>query len=78
MRIPGIAGQAGWPRRSLMHRDLCEGRLVCLSPIEPPYPDAYWLVWPLRLESAPKIAKLRSWLRQEIAGYLANIATSGD
>ncbi|MBI3525517.1 MAG: LysR family transcriptional regulator [Betaproteobacteria bacterium] len=62
-------------RRSLVHKDLCEGRLVRLSPIEPPYPDAYWLVWPLRLEAAPKIEKLRNWLRKEIAAYLAEAET---
>ncbi|MEK7737788.1 MAG: LysR substrate-binding domain-containing protein [Pseudomonadota bacterium] len=61
-------------RRSLAHRDLCEGRLVRLSPIEPPYPDPYWLVWPLRLESAPKIEKLRKWLRKEVSDYQADVA----
>jgi len=62
-------------RRSLVHRDLCDGRLVRLSPIEPPYPEAYWLVWPLRLESAPKIEKLRNWLRKEIAAYQVDVAS---
>lgn len=59
----------GMTRHSLVHQDLRAGTLVRLSPVQPSYPDPYWLVWPQRSEAHDKIQRLRDWLHREIANY---------
>ncbi|HJU22958.1 MAG TPA: transcriptional regulator GcvA [Casimicrobiaceae bacterium] len=54
-------------RRSLLGNDVKNGLLVKLFDIDVPAPRRYWLVYPPRLASSPKLALFRAWLLEEIA-----------
>jgi len=54
---------------ALAMSDFEEGRLMRLFELEVPDDDAYWLVYPARSLSKPKVQAFRSWIREE-AGLL--------
>ncbi|MFV0664301.1 transcriptional regulator GcvA [Denitromonas sp.] len=60
-------------RLSLVHGALLDGRLVQLTKISVPYPNAYWLVWPARSAGRARVEHFGQWLDAEIAAYLANV-----
>ena len=53
-------------RSSLLGNDLKNGLLVRLFDIDVPAPRRYYLVYPPRLASSPKLAVFRAWLQDEI------------
>lgn len=61
-------------RLSLVHGALLDGRLVQLTKISVPYPNAYWLVWPARSAGRARVEHFGQWLDAEIAAYLANVS----
>ncbi|HLX30584.1 MAG TPA: transcriptional regulator GcvA [Casimicrobiaceae bacterium] len=54
-------------RRSLLGNDVKNRLLVRLFDIDVPAPRRYWLVYPPRLASSPKLALFRAWLLEETA-----------
>jgi LysR family transcriptional regulator, glycine cleavage system transcriptional activator len=54
-------------RSSLLGNDVRNGLLVRLFDIDVPAPRKYFLVYPPRLASSPKLALFRAWLLAEIA-----------
>ena len=53
-------------RSSLLGNDVKNGLLVRLFDIDVPAPRRYYLVYPPRLASSPKLAVFRAWLQDEI------------
>lgn len=53
-------------RGSLLGNDVKNGLLVRLFDIDVPAPRRYYLVYPPRLASSPKLAVFRAWLHDEI------------
>jgi len=53
-------------RSSLLGNDVKNGLLVRLFDIDVPAPRKYYLVYPPRLASSPKLAVFRAWLQSEI------------
>ncbi len=53
-------------RSALLGHDLRNGVLVRLFDIVVPAPRKYFLVYPPRLASAPKVAAFRQWVREEV------------
>jgi LysR family glycine cleavage system transcriptional activator len=69
MMQAAIEGQGvALARRSLIGSDLRNGLLVRPFDATVPSPNRYYLVYPPRLASSPKLAQFRAWLREEIAG----------
>jgi len=60
-------------RESLVAGYLADGRLRQLSPLSVPHPSSLWLVWPQHPQLSGKQADLRSWLHEEMAGYLQGL-----
>jgi LysR family glycine cleavage system transcriptional activator len=70
-----VAGQGiALARSSLVAADLRDARLVRLFELSIPSSNSYFLVFPRRLEGAPKIVAFRSWLLEEIASGKAEQA----
>ena len=68
-----VAGQGiALARSSLVAADLREGRLVRLFALSIPSSNSYFLVFPRRLEGAPKLVAFRAWLLEEIAAGQAD------
>ena len=65
-------------RLSLVHGALQDGALVQLTDISVPYPNAYWLVWPVRSAARPRVAQFSQWLDAEIDAYLAKVSAGID
>lgn len=65
-------------RLSLVHGALQDGALVQLTDIGVPYPNAYWLVWPVRSAARPRVAQFSQWLDAEIDAYLAKVSAGID
>lgn len=65
-------------RLSLVHGALQDGALVQLTDISVPYPNAYWLVWPVRSAARPRVAQFSQWLDAEIDVYLAKVSAGID
>lgn len=60
-------------RRSLVHDALKAGELVQLSKIVVPYPDPYWLIWPMRSTGSDKLKAFAGWLEAEVRRYQAEL-----
>lgn len=56
-------------RRSLVHDALRAGNLAQLSEIVVPYPDPYWLIWPMRSAGTAKLAAFANWLEAVVRAY---------
>ncbi len=54
-------------RESLLGQDLKNGLLVRLFDVALRSPRSHFLVYPLRLQSAPKLLAFRSWILEELA-----------
>ena len=54
-------------RRSLLGNDIRNGVLVRLFDVVAPAPRRFWLVYPPRIASSPKLGQFRGWLHDEIA-----------
>lgn len=65
-------------RLSLVHGALQDGALVQLTDISVPYPNAYWLVWPVRSAARARVAQFSQWLDAEIDAYLAKVSAGID
>ncbi len=57
-------------RRSLVAGLLDSGDLVQLSPLCPPYPYPYWLVWQPREALSQKQLHFIQWIQQQVLHYL--------
>ncbi|MCP5221199.1 MAG: transcriptional regulator GcvA [Zoogloeaceae bacterium] len=61
-------------RLSLVHGMLQDGQLVQLTNVSVPYPNPYWLVWPVRSAGRARVEHFSQWLDAEIGAYLANVS----